>query len=84
MSLMSAAGTWSAMAWPTLPLPRSKKKRRGCIVPLPSSTRIEVPFWSRLGGHGLLPRNVTRISCSGSTSVPGRYTLRFLMASQGW
>jgi hypothetical protein len=65
-------------------MPRSKKNRRGCIVPLPSSTSIDVPFGSSLGGHGELPRKVTRISFSGSTSVPGRNMLRFEIGGHGW
>ena len=83
MSLMSAGGTCMAMAFFTEPLPRSKKKRRGWEVPLPSSTIMDVPFWRRFGGHGELPRNVIRISLSGRISVPGRYMLRFLIAGQG-
>ena len=83
MSLINAAGTCMAMALPMLPLPRSKKNRRGCRSPVPSSTSIEVPDWDREGGQGLLPKKEMRISFLGRVSVPGRYILRFRIAAQG-
>jgi hypothetical protein len=56
----------------TEPLPRSKKKRRGAISPVPSSTMIEVPDCAWVGGHGVLPGNDTRISPSASGSPGGK------------
>jgi hypothetical protein len=56
----------------TLPLPMSKKKRRGMNSPVPNSTMIEVPDWLNVGGHGVLPGNETRISPSANGSFGGK------------
>ena len=55
MSLMNIGGICIARAFLTLPLPMSKKKRRGWAWPLPHSTRMQVPAWLRVGGQGVLP-----------------------------
>ena len=54
MSLMNIGGICMARAFFTLPLPMSKKNRRGANSPVPSSTMIAVPDWLRVGGHGVL------------------------------
>jgi hypothetical protein len=52
----------------TQPGPKSKKKRS----PLPSSTMMHVPAWSRRGGKGQLPTNEMRISSFPKGSLPGK------------
>ena len=55
----------------TQPLPKSKNSRRGKGVPFPSSRTIDVPDWSRVGGHGVLPVKQIRISPASSGSFGG-------------
>ena len=50
------------------PEPRSKKNRS----PLPSSTIMLVPAWSRRGGKGQLPMKEIRISSGPSFSPTGK------------
>jgi len=83
MSLKSAGGTCIASAFFIAPLPRSKKSRRGCGPPVPSSTMMLVPDCSFVGGNGVLPRKLIRSSFLGSSSVPGKYTFRFQIESGG-
>lgn len=47
--------------------PNSKKKR----LPLPNSTMMHVPAWSRRGGKGQLPTNEIRISSGPMVSLAG-------------
>ena len=68
---MGNGSTCMAIALLMLPLPKSKKNRRGCGPPLPSSTNMEVPDCDFVGGQGVLPRNEIRISFFGRVSVPG-------------
>jgi len=42
-----------------------------------------VPDCSFVGGNGVLPRKLMRISFLGSSSVPGKYTFRFEIESGG-
>ena len=68
MSLISGIGTPMARMFLTQPGPKSKKKRS----PLPSSTMMHVPAWSRRGGKGQLPTNEIRISSGPRVSLPGK------------
>src|SRR5208337_891415 len=67
MSFTSPTGNCRATMLRMQPEPKSKKKR----LPLPSSTMMQVPAWSRRGGHGALPTKEIRISSSPSSSAPG-------------
>ena len=45
---------------------------------------MQVPAWSRRGGHGVLPMKEMRISSGPSSSDPGKYTLLFFNVDNGW
>jgi hypothetical protein len=56
-------------------LPKSKNRRRGKGVPLPSSRTMDVPDCLSVGGQGVLPVKQIRISPFGSGSFGGKKLL---------
>jgi len=79
MSLIDCGGFCMAIAFLTLPGPRSKKN----VSPFPSSTMIDVAAWSRRGGHGHDPRYEMRISFGPTSSSPGAKIWLFLTYGVG-